>query len=162
METSPWLQALSDRRTAFPGRPDAEVLLVPRSRESTRPRTIPAPVGTGWKARPTSLSATSPKSLLRRDRSGNRSITSQLDQSATNPDGPMSPSDVLARRSSNVTAALRTRPTNSSAAAADSNLVSGNQRALSLAQFSTTTNPVSNRTTRATKVQRCSACGLPP
>jgi hypothetical protein len=30
METSPWLQALSDCRTAFPGRPDAEVLLVPR------------------------------------------------------------------------------------------------------------------------------------
>lgn len=30
MKTSPWRQALSDRRTAFPGRPDAEVLLVAR------------------------------------------------------------------------------------------------------------------------------------
>jgi hypothetical protein len=37
-------------------------------RESTHRRTIPASLGTGWKARPTSLSATSPKSLIQRDR----------------------------------------------------------------------------------------------
>ena len=53
------------------------------------------------------------------------------------------------RRSSNETDEPFTSSTNWSAAIADSNPVSGNQREASPAQFSTTTNPASKRTTRA-------------